>query len=54
MEVMVLLAKGYDNIEIANELFISKYTAKGHLESIYKKLKVPKDRKAIACYYGNF
>ncbi|WP_432401004.1 response regulator transcription factor [Wukongibacter sp. M2B1] len=51
MQVLELLAQGYENIEIAQEMYISYYTVKRHLQKIYKKLNVSCDRKAIAYYY---
>lgn len=39
-EVLVLVAKGLSNGEIAKKLKISIHTVKSHLESIYIKLKL--------------
>jgi two-component system response regulator DegU len=36
--VLKLIAKGYTNSEIAEELFISKHTVKNHVSNIYRKL----------------
>ena len=37
-EVLKLIAKGYSNSEIAEELFISKHTVKNQVSNIYRKL----------------
>ena len=42
-EVAMLLAKGLDNHEISNLMFLAEQTVKNHVSSIYKKLNV-KDR----------
>ena len=39
-EILKLILKGYNNTEIAKELFISQYTADGHRSIVYKKLGV--------------
>jgi len=38
LEVLLLLSKGYTNIQISNELFVSPNTTKTHLSNIYSKL----------------
>lgn len=38
--MLVLLARGYSNPEIAARLFISRKTVSAHLEHIYSKLGV--------------
>lgn len=40
MVVLALLAKGWRNTEIANELFISTKTVETHLSHIFRKLGV--------------
>ncbi len=37
-EVLKFICQGYNNIEIANFLFISKHTVKVHVKAIIKKL----------------
>lgn len=49
-EVLALLARGYAYKGVANELFISRETARSHVKSIYKKLQVS-TRRAAAVYY---
>jgi DNA-binding NarL/FixJ family response regulator len=50
-EVLLLLAKGRTNIEIAEQLFISEATVKSHISSILSKLDL-RDRvqAVIFCY----
>ena len=40
LNVLMNLAYGLTNVEIANKLYISVHTVKAHLESIYEKLGV--------------
>ena len=40
MSVVLCLAQGFTNEEIANRLHISVHTVKAHLEAIYDKLGV--------------
>jgi LuxR family maltose regulon positive regulatory protein len=47
LEVLDLLAQRLSNREIADKLFISPTTVKGHLQNIYGKLNVRKRREAI-------
>lgn len=46
-EVLVLLAKGASNQEIADKLFVRDVTVKTHLNSIFKKLKVTNRTQAV-------
>ncbi len=48
-EVLLLIADGMNNKEIADELFISEKTVKNHVSSIFKKLNVA-DRTQAAIY----
>jgi len=45
-EVAMLLAKGLDNHEISNLMFLAEQTVKNHVSSIYKKLDA-KDRSQL-------
>jgi len=47
LDVLDLLAQRLSNKEIAEKLFISTVTVKGHLQSIYGKLNVKKRREAV-------
>jgi ligand-binding sensor domain-containing protein/DNA-binding CsgD family transcriptional regulator len=49
-EVIRLLVRGKSNREIADELYISFYTAKNHIRNIYKKLNV-KNRVALIHFF---
>jgi len=46
-EVLELIAKGFENDEIANELFISSKTVRNHITHIFSKLQVNSRAKAI-------
>ena len=46
-EVLVLVAKGASNQEIADKLFVRDVTVKTHLNSIFKKLKVTNRTQAV-------
>lgn len=47
-DVLTLIAKGKTYAEIADDLFVSKDTAKSHIKNIYSKLQVHKKSEAIA------
>ena len=47
MDILELLQKRLSNKEIAEKLFISTATVKGHLQNIYGKLNVSKRREAV-------
>ena len=46
-EVLVLLAKGHSNREIASRLFVSTNTVKSHIAHLYEKLQVSRRTQAI-------
>lgn len=46
-DILRLLAKGYDNQTIANELFISLKTVKTHVSNILAKLEVDDRTQAV-------
>ncbi|MEU4086995.1 response regulator transcription factor [Streptomyces aureus] len=50
-EVLVLVARGTSNREIARELFISEATVKTHLTHVYAKLGVKDRAAAVATAY---
>jgi DNA-binding NarL/FixJ family response regulator len=45
-EVAMLLAKGLDNHEISNLMFLAEQTVKNHVSSLYKKIDA-KDRTQL-------
>ncbi len=47
-EVLQLVAQGYSNKEIANQLFISETTVKAHLRTILQKLHARNRTEAVA------
>lgn len=52
LEVLDLLAKRLSNKEIAEKLFITTTTVKGHLRNIYGKLNAKKRREAVEKAYA--
>ena len=46
-DVLLLVKKGYTNKEIAQELYVTEFTVKSHVSSIFKKLKVTNRARAI-------
>jgi DNA-binding NarL/FixJ family response regulator len=49
LDVLKLIANGYTNTQIAEELVISENTVKGHVSNILSKLHVA-DRTQVAVY----
>jgi len=49
IEVLMLIADGKNNKEIADELFISEKTVKNHVSNIFRKIDVS-DRTQAAIY----
>lgn len=49
-EIILLVYKGYNNAEIAEELFISQNTVKHHVYNIFKKMNV-KNRVELICMF---
>lgn len=39
-EILYLISKGYDNLQIANTLFIAEQTVKNHIAKIYTKIGI--------------
>ncbi len=48
LEVLQLIAKGYSNNRIGEELFISENTVKNHVRSLYAKLDISSARELVA------
>jgi DNA-binding NarL/FixJ family response regulator len=53
-EVLALIARGARNREIAEELTISEFTVKRHVQNILAKLGVPSRRAAAAFYVAAY
>ena len=47
-EILDLVAQGLSNREIAEQLFVSRYTVESHIKHIYRKLAVTKRTKAVS------
>jgi len=47
IEILQLLGKGYSNIQIGNELYISDKTVKNHVSNIINKMEVPDRLNAV-------
>lgn len=50
-EIGKLLAKGYSCAEIADQVFRSEHTIKGHKKNIHKKLGVNHSKDLVAIFY---
>lgn len=53
-EIIVLLARGKVNHEIADELFISYNTIKTHRKNIHRKLQLNSTADIVKYYYENY
>jgi DNA-binding NarL/FixJ family response regulator len=53
-EVLALISRGARNREIGEELHISEFTVKRHVQNILNKLEVPSRRSAAAVYRSAF
>lgn len=49
LEVLRLIAAGYNNRQIADQLFVARSTVKTHINNIYGKLGVSNREAAISC-----
>jgi two-component system response regulator DevR len=47
-EVLALLGRGWSNIQIGRELFISAHTVRTHIQNILAKLRTRSEREAVA------
>lgn len=52
IDICIMIMKGSSNREIAEALYISEYTVKDHLKSIFTKLEVGSRSMAIAKLFG--
>jgi LuxR family maltose regulon positive regulatory protein len=48
LEVLQLIAQGFSNREISEQLFLALSTVKGHIQSIFDKLQVQRRTEAVA------
>lgn len=53
IDICIMMMKGLSNHEIAEALYISEYTVKDHLKSIFIKLEVSSRSMAIAKLFGS-
>jgi len=53
-EIIKLLAKGFNNQEIANKIFVSHNTVKTHRKNIYRKLDLGSTVDIIKYYFENY
>ncbi len=53
LDVLALMAAGFDNVEIGTRLFVTKVTVQNYTSSIYSKLNVNTRAKAILCAIQN-
>ncbi len=47
-EILTLVSQGLSNREIADQLFLSRYTVESHIKHLYRKLAVSKRTKAVS------
>lgn len=52
-EILVLIASGYNNKEIGQDLYISEKTVKNHITNIFKKIEVVDRVQAVIFSYAN-
>ena len=52
-EILVLIASGYNNKEIGQELYISEKTVKNHITNLFKKIEVDDRVQAVIFSYRN-
>ena len=50
-EVLILIAKGYRNKEIADNLKISVYTVQNHIQDLFRKIGVRNRTEAARKYW---
>jgi len=50
-EILILIAEGLSNREIADNLAISESTVENHIHNIYGKLDISKRTQAVALAY---
>lgn len=52
-EILLLISSGYNNKEIAKDLFISEKTVKNHITNLFKKIQVTDRVQALIFSYAN-
>lgn len=53
LSVMKKFIEGYSNLEISEQLFISKSTLRTHLNNIYKKIPIQLKEEILKWHFGN-
>ena len=53
MQIIALVAVGCTNAQVAQRLYLSESTIKGHLSSVFRRLGVSSRRKAAAAVFAS-
>ena len=52
-EILALIARGWTNSEVSDELFLSFNTVKSHIRSAYRKIDVDSRTQAVVWCFRN-